>query len=107
MSDNDIKNPNDLPDDDLEKDNNEDYVTLIDDNGEEVSFEILSVVDYSDRRFAVMLPFDEDDDGVVILELVESDDPDYEDFVSVEDEKLLLDVYEEFKRTYSGEYSFE
>lgn len=85
----------------------EEYITLIDDNGEEVSFELLDIVEYKERSFGVLLPFDEEDDGVVILELIPTDDPEYDDFVSVEDDALLNEVFEKFKKNYQGEYEFE
>ncbi|HPY85877.1 MAG TPA: DUF1292 domain-containing protein [Ruminococcus sp.] len=90
----------------LEEDN-ENYITLTDDDGKDVSFEILDTVQYDERLFAVLLPFDEEDDGVVILEIIPSEDPEFDDFVAVEDEDLLNDVFEEFKKNYSGEYEFE
>ncbi len=86
---------------------NENYITLTDDNGEDVSFEILGTVEYQDRLFAVLIPFDEEDDGVVILELVPTEDPEFEEFLGIDDEKLLNEVFEEFKKTYEGEYEFE
>ncbi len=86
---------------------NENYITLTDDDGNDVSFEILDTVEYSGRLFAVLIPFDEEDDGVVVLEVLPSDDPDYDDFVAVEDEELVNEVFEEFKKNYQGEYDFE
>ena len=35
---------------------NENYITLTDDNGEDISFEILDTLEYKERLFAVMLP---------------------------------------------------
>ena len=90
----------------LEEDK-ENYITLTDDDGKDVSFEILDTVQYDERLFTVLLPFDEEDDGVVILEIIPSEDPEFDDFVAVEDEDLLNDVFEEFKKNYSGEYEFE
>ena len=46
-----------------ELEENENYITLTDDDGNEVSFEILDTVEYKERVFAVLLPFDEEDDG--------------------------------------------
>ncbi|MDO4863015.1 MAG: DUF1292 domain-containing protein [Ruminococcus sp.] len=90
-----------------ELEDDENYITLTDDDGNEVSFEILDTVEYKERVFAVLLPFDEEDDGIVILEIIEGDDEDYDDFVSVEDDALLEEVYTEFKKNYKGEYEFE
>lgn len=86
---------------------NENYITLTDDDGNDVSFEILDTVEHNDRLYAVLLPFDEDDDGIVILEIVPGDDPEYDDFVAVEDDSLLEEIYSEFKKNYNGEYEFE
>lgn len=90
-----------------ELEENENYITLTDDDGNEVSFEILDTVEYRERLFAVLLPFDEDDDGIVILEIIEGEDEEFDDFVAVEDEALLEEVYTEFKKNYKGEYEFE
>lgn len=85
---------------------NENYITLTDDNGEEVSFEVIGEVEYQERYFVVLLPFDDEDDGVVILEIMPSDDENGE-FLSIDDEELLQAVFEKFKKEYSGEYEFE
>ena len=90
-----------------ELEDEENYITLTDDDGNEVSFEILYTVEYKERIFAVLLPFDEEDDGIVILEIIEGDDEEFDDFVSVEDDALLEEVYAEFKKNYKGEYEFE
>lgn len=90
-----------------EDDAQENYITLTDDNGEDISFEVIGTVEYMERLFAVLLPFDDEDSEVVILEIVEGEDPDYDDFISVNDDKLLGEVFEEFKKNYDGEYSFE
>ncbi|MDE6665552.1 MAG: DUF1292 domain-containing protein [Ruminococcus sp.] len=85
---------------------NENYITLTDDNGDEVSFEVIGEVEYQERYFVVLLPFDDEDDGVVILEMMPSDDENGE-FLSIDDEELLQAVFEKFKKDYSGEYEFE
>ena len=90
-----------------ENDEIENYITLTDDDGNEVSFEIIGMLDYEERTFAVLLPFDEEDDGVVILEVIPGEDPEFDEFVSVDDDALLTQVFEEFKKNYSGEYEFE
>ncbi len=90
-----------------EMEENENYITLTDENGEDVSFEILGTVEREERVFAVLLPFDEEDDGIVILEVLPTEDPEFDEFVAVEDESLLDDIFEEFKKNYEGEYEFE
>ncbi len=92
--------------DDLDEEN-ENYITLTDDNGEDVSFEILDTVEYKERLFAVLLPFESEEDEVVILEILPAEDPEYDDFVSVEDENLLNEVFEEFKKAHADEFDFQ
>ena len=94
-----------LPEEEAEE--NENYITLTDDNGEDISFEVLDTVEYKDRLFAVLLPFDEEEDEVVILEIISDGDPENDDFVSVDDDVLLGEVYEVFKKQYEGDYDFE
>lgn len=86
---------------------NENYITLTDDNGKDVSFEILDTVEYKERLFAVLLPFESEEDEVVILEILPAEDPEYDDFVSVEDENLLNEVFEEFKKAHADEFDFQ
>ncbi|MCR4862277.1 MAG: DUF1292 domain-containing protein [Ruminococcus sp.] len=86
---------------------NENYITLTDDDGKDISFEILDTIEYKERIFAVLLPFEDTDDEVVILEVIPAEDPEYDDFVSVDDEELLNEVFEEFKKKNEGEFDFD
>ena len=90
-----------------EEDAVENYITLTDDDGNEVSVEIVGTVEYKEHLYAVLLPFDDEDDEVVILEVIPGETPDEDDFVSVDDDTLLGEVFEEFKKNYDGEYDFE
>ena len=94
--------------DELEEDENaENYITLTDDDGNEVSFEIIDTVQYDERLFAVLIPFEDEDDEVVILEIMPGEEPESDEFVSVDDDELLNNVFEKFKAEYDGEYEFE
>ncbi|WP_298532144.1 DUF1292 domain-containing protein [uncultured Ruminococcus sp.] len=86
---------------------NENYITLTDDDGKDISFEILDTIEYKERIFAVLLPFEDTDDEVVILEVIPAEDPEYDDFVSVDDEELLNEVFEKFKKKNEGEFDFD
>lgn len=92
---------------DEQEEEQENYITLTDENGEDVSFELIGEVEYKERTFAVLIPFDEEDDGVVILEIVPTDDPEFDEFIGIDDDELLNDVFEKFKKEYNGEYEFE
>ncbi len=82
----------------LEEEENENYITLTDDDGNDISFEVLDTIEYKDRLFAVLLPFEDEDDEVVILEIIPGEDPEMDDFVTVDDEDLLNEVFEEFQK---------
>lgn len=95
------------PDEPGEDENIENYITLTDDDGEDVSFEIIGTVTHKERTFAVLLPFDDEDGEVVILEILPGETPDSDEFISVDDDSLLQEVFELFKKDYDGDYEFE
>lgn len=84
-------------------------VVLNDEDGNEVEFELLDLVEYSGEEYVVMLPCDEtaDDGMVVILKLEQTDDEDLESYVAVEDEQTLNAVFEMFKERFKEEFTFE
>ena len=84
-------------------------VVLNDEDGNEVEFELLDLVEYSGEEYVVMLPCDEtaDDGMVVILKLEQTDDEDLESYVAVEDEQTLNAVFEIFKEMFKEEFTFE
>ncbi|MEA4969010.1 MAG: DUF1292 domain-containing protein [Candidatus Pelethousia sp.] len=78
-----------------------DTITLTDQDGSEVEFEVLDVVPYENREYAVLLPADDDSDQpeVVILELFAAQEEDAEDVLQgVEDEEILEAVFKLFLR---------
>ena len=77
---------------------NENYITLTDDDGNDISFEVLDTIEYKERLFAVLLPFEDEDDEVVILEVIPGESPEFDDFITVDDEALLNEVFEEFQK---------
>ena len=81
-------------------------IALTDENGNEVVFEILGVVDYDNDEFAVLIENSPDADEVVIFKIQSLDDEN-EEFVSIEDGELLNKVFELFKAQYDGYMKFE
>lgn len=81
-------------------------ITLTDDEGNEVDFEFLDIVEYDNDEFIVLIENDEDADEVVILK-INTLDEDTEEYVSIDDEELLQTVFELFKKKYSGNINFE
>lgn len=85
-------------------------ITLNNENGEEVNFEFLDLVELDNEQYVVLLPVseDENDEGeVVILKLEDTDeDAEEESYVSVEDEEVLMKVFNIFKDKFKDEFNF-
>ncbi len=95
---------NDMLDDEI--DSNENYLTLTDDSGEEIHFEVLDEFQFKGKDYIVLIPFEDLDDEVVILEVIKAENGD-DDYVSVTDEDFLLELFEEFKTRNSDMFDFE
>lgn len=76
-----------------------DFITIVDDDGQEFELEVLDTMDYKGQTFTAFLPanMDEEDPdyGIIILRSVFDENGD-ELFESVDDEDELQDVYERF-----------
>lgn len=85
-------------------------IVLNDENGEEVPFEFLDVIEYEGEEYVVLLPVveeDEEDSGeVVILKIEDSESEDEESYISVEDEDTLTAVFNIFKEKFKDEFNF-
>lgn len=85
---------------------NEDYdrtVVLNDAEGNEVKFEFLDAILYNDEQYIVLMPEENADGEVLIMRLIESEDGD--ELVAIEDENVLMAVFEIFRQ--NNEDSFE
>ena len=102
----------------MDEENNEfdenvsNIIILNDENGNEVQFEFLDLIEYESEEYVVLLPVmeeddDEDDGEVVILKVDDSDeDSDEESYVSVDNEETLTAVFEIFKDKFKDEFNF-
>lgn len=79
---------------------------LTDEDGQDVSFEYLDSVDYQGKEYLVLMPSDEAETQIVILE-VEPVDEENENYLSVKDEAILDAVYDIFKERYKDVLTFE
>lgn len=73
-------------------------ITLTDQYGESVRFELLDIVEYEDQEFAVLYPADGgDDEPVHILQITsENLDLDEMEFEGLDDEDLINAVFDLF-----------
>ena len=80
-------------------------LTLTDENGNETAFEYLDVIEYKDEEYLILMPAEEESDEIVIL-LIEPVDEENENYLAVEDEATLMAVYEIFKERYKDVLTF-
>lgn len=87
-------------------------VILNDEDGNEVKFEFLDLVELDDEEYVVLLPVteegEEDEGEVVILKVEDNDDEESEEesYVSVDDEDTLNRVFEIFKEKFKDDFDF-
>ena len=96
----------------MEDEELDNIIVLNDEQGNEVQFEFLDLVELDDEEYVVLLPVseegEEDDGEVVILKLEDNDDEDSEEesYISVDDEDVLNKVFEIFKDKFKDEFNF-
>ena len=91
--------------------NNEELDNIIilnDEEGNEVEFEFLDLIEYDGEEYVVLLPTEESEDAgeVVILKLEDTDSDEEESYVSVDDEEVLNKVFEIFKEKFKDDFNF-
>ena len=104
MNDNENNVPNGQEGEELDN-----IIVLNDENGEEIEFEFLDLIEYDGEEYVVLLPNDEDEDDageVVILKLEDTDNEEEESYVSVDDEEVLKAVFDIFKDKFKDEFNF-
>ena len=84
----------------------QELLTLTDENGNESTFEYLDVIEYEGKEYLILMPAEEEETHIVILE-IEPVDEENENYLSVEDEDLLNAVYAIFKEKYKDVLTFE
>jgi uncharacterized protein YrzB (UPF0473 family) len=83
----------------------ESILTLTDENGVETQFDYMDCIVYEGKEYLVLMPVDEEDDEIVILE-VEPVDEENENYLAVDDEAVLMAVYEIFKEKFKDVLNF-
>mgnify|MGYP004604648645 CR=1 FL=1 len=91
-----------------------DIITLTDENGEDMDFELLDLVEYEGKRYAVLLPPIEDvegedeneDEEVLILQVEDDGTEENESYVFVDDDNILTAVFDIFKEKFKDEFDY-
>lgn len=83
-------------------------IPLTDEDGNEVEFEFLDLIEYEDKEYVVLVPHEEMDEApeAVILQVENVEDENQESYVSVEDEAVLNAVFEIFKEKFKDLLDF-
>lgn len=86
-------------------------LVLNDEDGNEVQFEFLDLIEFEGEEYVVLLPVAGEEDSeeageVVILKVEDTENEEEESYVSVEDEETLNKVFEVFKEKFKDEFNF-
>ena len=95
---------NNIPEEELDN-----IIVLNDENGEEVPFEFLDLIELDGEEYVVLLPVEEDEEDageVVILKVEDTESEEEESYISVDDEEVLNKVFEMFKEKFKDEFNF-
>ncbi len=95
----------------MENEELDNIIRLNDEDGNEVQFEFLDLVELDNEEYVVLLPVteegEEEEGEVVILKLEDTDEESEEEsYVGVEDEEILNKVFSIFKEKYKDEFNF-
>ena len=88
---------------------NEDEISILsltDEEGNEVEFELIDSVDFEDKEYLILLPPEEEAAEVVILE-VEPHKDGTESYLTVDNERILNAVFAIFKERFQDFFTFE
>jgi uncharacterized protein YrzB (UPF0473 family) len=80
-------------------------IVLNDEEGNEVEFEFLDVVEVDEKEYVVLLPVEEAEKGEVVIFRIEGSEDD-ESYVSLEDEKEAEKVFNAFKEKTKDDFDF-
>ena len=86
------------------------YVTLVDEDGNEVTFEVIDALDHKGVHYLAVVEYteneeDAEDAQLVILSVGEDDEGEYLDVV--EDDETLLEVSKLFEQRLSDDYEID
>ena len=83
-------------------------IILNDEDGNEVQFEFLDLIELDGEEYVVLLPTEDDEEEgeVVILKVEDTDSEEEESYVSVDDQNVLNKVFEIFKEKFKDEFNF-
>ncbi len=88
-----------------EEDDSDQIVVLTDQDGNDIEFEFLDIVECDGKEYVVLLPVDDADSGQVVIFRIEGELED-ECYVGVESEEEAQRVYDAFKEKNRDDFNF-
>jgi len=89
----------------MSEDYGNDFITITDDDGEEIELEHLDTIESGGEVYMAFLPTDMDEDdedyGIIILKVVDEDNEEY--LTTIDDERELSTIHELFLKRLSDE----
>ena len=104
-----IKGANNEVPENMEGEEIDNIVILNDEEGNEVQFEFLDLIEYDREEYVILLPVEEEvseEPGEVVILKLENTSDEEESYVSVDDEEILNNVFEIFKEKFKDEFNF-
>ena len=84
----------------------EDSVLLEDEDGNEILFTFLAIIHHEGKPYAILLPEEDEEAGVVIVEIIDLG-KDTEHYEAVTEPALAEKLFERFRTEYGDIYDFE
>lgn len=81
-------------------------VTLTDEDGRDVTFELLDIISFGGKDYCMLLSVAEPQEGVVTLEVVHVSD-DEDEYRTVDDPQTVKTVFGIFKERHRDEFDFK
>ena len=95
---------------DQEREEMDSIISLTDEQGNEVEFELLDVVPYNGQEYIAIVPVEEDDEEsqmVQLYRIVPDENGETETYMGLETEEELDAVYDEFQKRNAELFNFE
>lgn len=90
----------------------DDIIVMVDENGDEVEFELIETIEMNGNEYVILAPLDEEDvddqdeEEVIILKVEHGEDGE-DTFVTIEDDDELDEVFNEFQARMEEEFGTE
>lgn len=91
----------------MEEFDENDIITLTDEDGNQIQALFLDMVEFEEQEYAALMTMQSDEAGeIMIFRIEDSEYEDMDDYVTVEDERILQAVYQIIKERFGDEFSF-